>query len=119
MERPRPKLRLKLPQETGQPPAEELLRHAMREHLCVRATYNRGLIRLAPHILYTRHDAPFLDGVVLERNGTAPTEVKLASFRLSGLKGIAMTMESFKPFPSFNPTDERYAGTTIAMLERS
>jgi hypothetical protein len=96
---------------------ESLVVQAMREHLCVRATYNRGLVRLAPHILYRRHDAPFLDAVVVERDGVVPGEIKLASFRLSGLKGVAMTMESFAPIASFNLSEERYAGVTIAALD--
>lgn len=98
---------------------EALLRQAMREHLCVRATYNRGLVRLAPHIVYTRHEAPFLDAVVVERNGVAPAEIKLASFRLSGLKGVAMTMESFTPIASFDLSDKRYEGVTVHAVQHS
>ncbi|BAI99026.1 hypothetical protein SJA_P1-00740 (plasmid) [Sphingobium indicum UT26S] len=96
----------------------DLLTQAIREQLCIRATYNRGLVRMAPHILYTRHDALFVDAVVTERNGAAPAEAKLGSFRLTGLSGVAMTMEPFRRFVSFDPTDERYVGRTIATVEQ-
>ena len=55
---------------------------------CLRATYNRTDIMLAPHIIYTRHDDLFVDGVVLERDGKPPKELKLGTFKLAGLNGV-------------------------------
>jgi hypothetical protein len=115
----RPTLRLKLPEKGKDPPLADVIIQAIREQLCIRATYNRGLIRMAPHILYTGHEALFVDAVVTERNGVAPVEPKLGAFRLSGLNGVAMTMEPFQLSALFDPTDERYAGKTIAAVEES
>ncbi|QOT72288.1 hypothetical protein H5V43_03840 [Sphingobium fuliginis] len=94
-----------------------LLSQAIRNQLCVRASYNRGMVILAPHILYTRHDAPFVDAVVIERNGGPPVEAKLASFRVAGLKSIAMTIEGFAPFAGLDLSDARYAERIVAQLE--
>jgi hypothetical protein len=97
--------------------AVALLSQAIRNQLCVRANYNRGAVILAPHILYTRHDAPFVDAVVIERNGGAPAETKLASFRVAGLKSIVMTIEGFVPFAGLDLSDARYAERIVAQLE--
>ncbi len=94
-----------------------LLSQAIQNQLCVRATYNRGGIIFAPHVLYTRHDAPFVDAVVIERNGGAPVEAKLASFRVAGLKSMAMTIEGFVPFAGLDLSDVRYAERILAQLE--
>ena len=53
---------------------------------CVAATYNKTQFRLAPHILYTRHDELYVDAVALEKDGAPPREVKLGTFKLSGKK---------------------------------
>ncbi|GAA0309236.1 hypothetical protein GCM10009087_19100 [Sphingomonas oligophenolica] len=97
--------------------AVALLPQAIRNQLCVRASYNRGMVIPAPHILYTCHDAPFVDAVVIERNGGAPVEAKLASFGVAGLKSIAMTVEAFVPFAGLDLSDPRYAQPIITQLE--
>jgi hypothetical protein len=70
-------------------PADELLGTAIRTRTCVRAVYNRTAIRMAPHALYRRNDDLFVDGVVLERDGQPPRELKLGTFKLDGLKDLA------------------------------
>lgn len=89
----------------------------IQSRLCVRATYNRGLIMLAPHILYTRHEDRFVDGVVVERNGARPLETKLGTFKLAGLANAIVTAEPFVPFADFDGSDPRYAEAVIARLE--
>jgi hypothetical protein len=84
---------------------------------CVTATYNRSSILLAPHILYTRHDALFVDGITLERDGQPPRERKLGAFRLSGLNDATVTATAFTPEPGFNPADDKYAGVTLLAVE--
>lgn len=84
---------------------------------CLEATYNRTRIRLAPHILYTRHDQLYLDGVTLERDGKPPREFKVGAFKLYGLNDLALTDRVFDPQPVFNPQEDRYQGNTLFAVE--
>ncbi len=62
---------------------------------CIRATYNRMTVILAPHILFTRHDELFIDAVTLERDGQPPREIKIGTFKLAGLKDVSLLGQSF------------------------
>ena len=84
--------------------------------MCIRAIYNRTEMMFAPHILYTRHDDPFVDAVVTERAGKPPREIKLASFKLAGLSGIMLTNDRFEPQAVYDPAEPRYEGCTIASV---
>jgi hypothetical protein len=86
---------------------------AIAMHKCLRAVYNRAAIKLAPYILYTRHDELFVDAVTIERDGQPPRELKLGTFKLAGLKELAIVGTEFKPQPIFNPADARYEGVTL------
>lgn len=98
-------------------PTQTLL-EAIARRLCVSATYNRTVMTLAPYILYTRHDELFVDAVALERDGKKPKELKLGTFKLSGLGGAIITNRAFSPEPAFDAGAERYAGTTLFTVER-
>lgn len=95
----------------------ELVREAIGRKLCIVATYNRTKIRLAPHILYTKHDDPFVDAVVLERDGQPPREIKIGQFKLAGLGDVALTRTRFVPQPGFDAADPRYAGQTLDVVQ--
>lgn len=84
---------------------------------CVTATYNRMQVMLAPHILYTRHDEMHVDAVTLERDGQAPRELKLGTFKLSGLKDVVVQERQFEPYAVFDATAEKYEGTTLLVVE--
>lgn len=84
---------------------------------CIAATYNRTAIVLAPHILYTKHDELFVDGVVVERNGLPPREPKVGTFKLAGLSGITLTDRTFFRDPLFQPADAKYQGVTLMAVE--
>lgn len=84
---------------------------------CVAATYNRTQFRLAPHILYTRHDELYVDAVALEKDGEPPREVKLGTFKLSGLKDVQVEDEHFQPLEIFEPAAEKYEGETLMVVE--
>lgn len=118
MQQNRPKLTLKHDASDRRPASEavEVLKHALRHHLCVRATYNRDIFILAPHILYERHGEPHLDAVAIERGGSKPQEAKLGTFKISGLRNVAMTSEPVAPFPDFDPADARYDEQVIASI---
>ncbi|AUW59459.1 hypothetical protein C1T17_16555 [Sphingobium sp. SCG-1] len=84
---------------------------------CVQATYNRMVVTLAPHILYTRHDELHLDAVTVARDGIPPRELKLGTFKLTGLKDVAITERSFDPMPQYEPGDTKYEGATVFAVE--
>src|SRR3546814_13379799 len=60
------------------------------------ATYNKMVVKLAPHILYTRHDEMFIDAVTIERDGRPPRELKLGTFKLAGLNDVSLIEETFE-----------------------
>ena len=98
-------------------PASTLLLEAIALKKCVEATYNRMVVKLAPHILYTRHDEVFLDAVTLERDGQPPKEKKIGTFKLTGLQALGFSGKPFKPEPIFNPSAEKYRGVTLFAVE--
>ncbi len=95
----------------------QLILEAIALQKCVKATYNRTAIKLAPHIMYTRHDELFVDAITLEREGRPPKEVKLGVFKLSGLRDMELVGHNFKPASLFNPTDPKYEGGTVFAVE--
>lgn len=97
-------------------PVPMLLSAIVRRH-CVTATYNRGQVLLAPHILYTRHEELHVDAVALERDGRPPRELKLGTYRLTGLTEIAISPRAFSPAEGFDPAAERYQGTTLLAVD--
>ncbi len=90
-----------------------LFLEALALRKCVAATYNRMAVQLAPHILYTRHGELYVDAVTLERDGRAPAEMKLGSFKLAGLHEPQLVDRRFAPQAMFDPSQDRYAGTTV------
>lgn len=84
---------------------------------CLRATYNRTAITLAPHIIYTRHDDLFIDGVVLERDGKPPKELKLGTFKLAGLNAVGLTERNFAANPLFAASDPKYGDAALMAVE--
>lgn len=95
----------------------KILLEAIALRTCVEATYNRMAMKLAPHILYTRHDELFVDAVTVERNGQVPREPRLGTFKLAGLKLHGTVRRPFRPAPLFDPTDRKYAGVTLFAVE--
>lgn len=90
-----------------------LLFEAVVRRKCVSATYNRTRMILAPHILYTRHDALHVDGVVVLKEGAPPREEKIGTFKLDGLTGMTVTDRDFVKSALFDPSLEKYQGETL------
>ncbi|MBX9795585.1 MAG: WYL domain-containing protein [Sphingomonas sp.] len=95
-----------------------ILEAIVKRH-CITATYNRGVVTMAPHILYTRHDELHLDAVALDRDGKPPRELKIGTYRLSGLGAITRIERPFYPVEGFDPAAERYQGTTLLAVDRT
>jgi hypothetical protein len=97
--------------------ANQILLEAIALKKCVAANYNRTAMKLAPHILYTRHDELFVDAVALERDGQRPREIKLGTFKIAGLKELALAEQHFEQQPVFDPSDAKYDGVTLFAVE--
>ncbi len=97
--------------------ANPLLLEAIALKKCVTVTYNRVTMKLAPHILYSRNDAFYVDAVALEKEGQPPREFKLGAFHLAGLSDVALTDEPFTIEPVYNRADPKYQGTTLFAVE--
>ena len=97
-------------------PEAELIAQAVRRKLCIVAVYNRTSMQIAPHILYTKHDDPFIDGVAVLRDGKVPAELKLGTFKLAGLNNVSLTAEPFNVMPVYDPDDAKYEGVTLAKV---
>jgi len=93
--------------------ASKILLEAIARRKCVAARYNRKMVRLAPHILYTRHNELFVDAVTVVRDGQPAREIKLGSFKLAGLTEMELGAQSFEPATLFDPSSPRYAGTAL------
>ena len=83
----------------------------------IAATYNRGTVTLAPHIVYTKHGEIYLDAVTIERDGQPPREAKVGAFKLTGLSGLRITPRRFTPSELFDAGEEKYAGVTLLAIE--
>jgi hypothetical protein len=97
--------------------SNRIVLEAIARRRCLQAVYNRAAVRLAPHILYTRHDELFIDAITLERDGRKPREPKLGTFKLDGLHAPAVGGQGFRVAPEFDPADPRYAGVTLLAAE--
>jgi len=75
---------------------------------CVAATYNRAPVVLAPHILYTRNDALYIDAITVTRDGMPPREPKMGTFKLDGLGAVELVEKSFAVSPIYDPAEARY-----------
>src|SRR3546814_6273655 len=91
----------------GRMDTTKLLLESIATRKCVETVYNRMAVKLAPHILYTRHDELFIDAVTIEREGKPPREIKIGTFKLAGLSQLALTNQEFQPETIFDPADSR------------
>lgn len=91
--------------------AQIIIRDAIAQSQCIEVTYNRMRLKLAPHILYARHGAPFLDAVAVEREGKELSDPRLGTFKLAGLQDVAVIERSFQFMPGFDASDPKYSET--------
>ncbi len=90
----------------------KLILEAIALRRCIEVTYNRMRMKLAPHVLYSRHGDLFLDAVAVEREGRTPAEARLGTFKVAGLQIAEVVARSFQPLPGFDAGDQKYWETT-------
>jgi hypothetical protein len=103
--------------ETQPVETNKILFEAIALRKCITVVYNRVLVTLAPHILYTRHGELFIDAVTVERGGQPPKELKLGTYKLTGLKDVTLLSRGFHPQSVFDPNGEKYQGVTLFAIE--
>ncbi|WP_295441018.1 hypothetical protein [Sphingorhabdus sp. EL138] len=94
----------------------QLLLEAIALKKCITLVYNNVPMKLAPHVLYSKHNAVFTDAVILEKHGVARRDKKIGAFHLSGLNELQLTDQSFEIDAVFQPAAEKYAGVTLFMV---
>lgn len=90
---------------------------AIATRKAVTATYNRGVVTLAPHILYLRNDALHIDAVTIERDGQPPREEKVGTFKLDGLNDLTVSDRAFDISALFDAEDPKYSGGSLFSVE--
>lgn len=93
-----------------------LLLEAIALKKCVTTIYNGVAMKLAPHVLYSKNNALFIDAVTLEKHGEPPREKKLGAFHLQGLNELTLVDEHFEPDALFEAEAEKYAGAALFMV---
>ncbi|MCP3729081.1 hypothetical protein M9978_01445 [Sphingomonas sp. MG17] len=102
--------------DTATNPTPIVLEGIVRQR-CVSAVYNRTRMVLAPHILYMRGGALYMDAAVVSRDFIVPREEKFGTYKLDGLKGLAITEREFRISSLFLPESEKYDGQTLMKVE--
>ena len=93
--------------------AGEIFREAITRKRCVSGVYNKRVVILAPHQLFDRHGALHVRAVTVEIDGEKPREAKLGTFRLSGLKDLAITRKLFRPQAELLAAAEPHAADVL------
>ena len=103
----------------GRMSANPILLEAIALKKCIGATYNRVEMLLAPHILYSKNGAFYIEAVTIEKNGAPPREQKMGAFHLSGLSDVALTEQHFERAGElFDPELPRYQdGATLFSID--
>lgn len=92
---------------------------AIESKLMVTATDGTVLLKLSPHVVYTRtkKDIVTLDAVLVERNGQPVNRENLRTYRLDDLADITVTNDGFTILVGFDPDEPEYAGRTVCIVQ--
>jgi len=93
--------------------AETALREGIARKRCVSAVYNKRNVIVAPHQMFERHGDLFVRGVTVEIDGQKPREAKLGTFKLSGLREVAITRKLFRPQAQLLATAEPHVADNV------
>ncbi|MGY4396275.1 hypothetical protein ACVWZA_001448 [Sphingomonas sp. UYAg733] len=102
------------PEAAPQGPVPTIFEAIVRKR-CVGLTYNRVSMTMAPHVIYTKHDDLFVDGVVVDRDGKPPKELKIGTFKLAGLSDLKLTVRAFQMSGLFDAGSFKYADALMAV----
>lgn len=92
------------------------LMEAIARQKTVTASYNGGIIKLAPHILFERHGDLFVSALNLTKAWRSEDERRLGQFKLAGLVATKLLDEPFEPLPTYQPETPRPDDTLILAI---
>src|SRR3546814_16002993 len=75
----------------GRMDTTKLLLESIATRKCEETVYNRMAVKLAPHILYTRHDELFIAKVTIKREGKPTREIKIGPIQMTDISPLART----------------------------
>lgn len=96
----------------------EILSQAITRRRCVTALYNKAVMTLAPHMIFTRHDEEYLGAVTVDQDGRKPARSKVGTFKLTGLKSVTLTGKLFSPLKEFDPEELARGEPIVCMITR-
>ncbi|HEX4737218.1 MAG TPA: hypothetical protein VH331_06630 [Allosphingosinicella sp.] len=114
-QRSRLSLRLSGPEQDAGEARVGLIAGAIRNQLSLRARYNDQQVVIAPQILFTRHEAPHVEALVLERDGRKDAEPRLRTFNLAGLHELKTSGLLFEPHNA-ELDEEKYERDGVRIL---
>lgn len=97
--------------------SNQILLEAIALKKCVTTQYNGVTMLLAPHILYTKNEALFIDAITVEKHGQPPREKKIGAFHLQGMRELAITDLSFEADELFDPSAGKYDGVALFKVD--
>lgn len=80
---------------------DNVLLRAIAQRRRISATYNRGRLRLEPHLLFFRHGEPYVLARNVEKPEAFDAGPKLGQFKLAGMSEIDLDAEEFTPVLGF------------------
>lgn len=95
----------------------ELIGDAISRRRTIEATYNGGLLQLAPHQVFVRNDALYLAAFNGEKSRRHNEEPALGGYNLAGLSGVSVTDQTFEPLSSFDQAGMRLGDHVLLTVE--
>lgn len=93
--------------------ARIIIMEAIARRTAFAARYNGTVIRLAPHLLFERHDDLFVSALNMDKTWRSDEAPRLGQFKLAGLGDVALIDETFEPIEGFDQTAPRPGDTVI------
>ena len=98
---------------------DNVLVRAIAQRRGISATYNRGRLRLDPHMLFFRRGEAYVLARNVEKPETVSVGPRLGQFKLIGLSDIRLEAHEFEPLPGFDggapqPDDEVLVAVDLA-----
>lgn len=90
-----------------------MLLEAVARKRVVTARYNGRVIKLAPHLMFTRHGELFVNAHNMSKAWRADDEMRLGQFKLAGLNDVELLDENFDPLPSYDGAPPRSDDLTV------
>ena len=89
------------------------LMEAIARKRVVVARYNGEEIRLAPHLLFVRHDELYVRALNMSKAWRSDDDRRLGQFKLAGLAETELLDDEFDPLPAYDAAPPRADDTLL------